>query len=821
MRTKPAFSLTAWLTLLIVCTVLPLLLLAGAALFQISQTSQVARDRGQLDTARALALAVDGEVRSWKAALMALLVSRNLQQGRLAEFYEEARQVAAQHDGWIVLTDPSHQQLLNTLRPYGAPLPMTSAPEVMRAVFENGKPVVTDVIFGKVAQRFIVAVAVPVLRENKVAYALDMSFGPERLTQLLRRQQVPASWVAGILDRQRVVVGRSIDADARVGKPVMEWLAAATRAAENGIVRGPLRDGRPGQAAFQRLQEVPWVLALAVPISELPSQRAFLIFLLVGALVGVAAVGMAVRTGRTLTDPVARLAAAGEPLVRGEAVDVGPPSAIRQVQDLQRATVEASAAIQTWHQERQQVEASLREANTGLEARVLERTAALQESNVKLEMANLQAQKANLHLANTNATLQQEIEERKRAEAALQQARHALERRVQERTAELSQAVRTLEEQSEKLRGLASELTLTEQRERRRLATILHDEHQQLLAAAKLRLVPLERMEDPLVRGACREVSGLLEEVLENSRSLSRELSPPILHTGGLVPAVHWLARWMDEKHHLKVDVQADETAVPESEDLIILLFQALREALFNIIKHAGVRAAKVQVVRRGDRVHIVVSDMGTGFDPATLERAEGSGLISSRGRLKLLGGSLDIDSAPGQGSRITLTAPLQRIRGTGGTAPSRLDTAEPGTRAVGASPEASRTGKIRILVVDDHAVVRQGLARLLTAEPDMEIVGEAANGETAVALALELRPDVITMDISMPGMSGIRATRLIRAQLPSVHIIGLSMFEEAEQATAMVAAGAAAYLTKSAAADALVAAIRNCVRPRGESAEP
>ena len=99
MRTKPAFSLTAWLTLLVVCTVLPLLLLAGAALFQISQTSQAARDRGQLDTARALALAVDGEVRSWKAALMALAASRSLKQGRLAEFYEEARQVAAQNDG--------------------------------------------------------------------------------------------------------------------------------------------------------------------------------------------------------------------------------------------------------------------------------------------------------------------------------------------------------------------------------------------------------------------------------------------------------------------------------------------------------------------------------------------------------------------------------------------------------------------------------------------------------------------------------------------------------------------------------------------------
>jgi hypothetical protein len=324
-----------------------------------------------------------------------------------------------------VLTDPSHQQLLNTLRPYGAPLPMTSAPEVMRAVFENGKPVVTDVIFGKVAQRFIVAVAVPVLRENKVAYALDMSFGPERLTQLLHRQQFPVSWVAGILDRHRAVVGRSIDAEARVGKPVMEWLAAATRAAENGIVRGPLRDGRPGQAAFQRLQEVPWVLALAVPISELPSQRAFLIFSSWGRWW--ASPPSAWPSHRTpLTDPIARLA--GEPSC-GRAVDVSPPSAIRQVQDLQRATVGPGT-----------IRAGIRatagrgiaaEASTG-RGSCLER---LRRCKVNVKPRWPCRRRADLHLANTNATLQQEIEER------ASRGRHSGsprigEKRVRERTAE-------------------------------------------------------------------------------------------------------------------------------------------------------------------------------------------------------------------------------------------------------------------------------------------------------------------------------------------------------------------------------------------------
>jgi DNA-binding NarL/FixJ family response regulator len=82
-----------------------------------------------------------------------------------------------------------------------------------------------------------------------------------------------------------------------------------------------------------------------------------------------------------------------------------------------------------------------------------------------------------------------------------------------------------------------------------------------------------------------------------------------------------------------------------------------------------------------------------------------------------------------------------------------------------------------RILLVDDHLVMRQGLAGLLSMDPDFDIVGEASDGESALKLVRELRPDVVLMDIGMPKMDGIQATRIIHKELPEICIIGLSMF--------------------------------------------
>ena len=116
----------------------------------------------------------------------------------------------------------------------------------------------------------------------------------------------------------------------------------------------------------------------------------------------------------------------------------------------------------------------------------------------------------------------------------------------------------------------------------------------------------------------------------------------------------------------------------------------------------------------------------------------------------------------------------------------------------------------MRILMVDDHALVRESLARLLSEEPDLEIVGEAWDGKLAVEMTRELLPDLVLMDITMPVMDGIEATRRICAECPAVRVIGLSMFTHAEQARPMLEAGAAGYVCKTDAPDVLLKAIRN-----------
>ena len=116
---------------------------------------------------------------------------------------------------------------------------------------------------------------------------------------------------------------------------------------------------------------------------------------------------------------------------------------------------------------------------------------------------------------------------------------------------------------------------------------------------------------------------------------------------------------------------------------------------------------------------------------------------------------------------------------------------------------------EIRLLLADDHAVVRSGLRMLLQAQPDMKIIGEAETGQEAIRRVAELRPDVVLMDIEMPGMNGIEATRRIKAEAPQAAVLALTMYEDDQYFFEMLRAGASGYVPKRAAPDELVSAIR------------
>jgi PAS domain S-box-containing protein len=384
---------------------------------------------------------------------------------------------------------------------------------------------------------------------------------------------------------------------------------------------------------------------------------------------------------------------------------------------------------------------------------------------------------------------------------------------------ELRDAHEHLARRASQLRALAGELTVSEQRERRRLARFLHDHLQQLLVAAKWRAAVLAQVGDDSSRSAAAEIEQLLDTSVSEARTLTAELSPPILRPGGLLVDLAWLVRWTADKHGLTVNLSVEEDLPPLPDDTRVLLFESVRELLFNAAKHAHAPSIDVAVRNTpGPGLSITVSDLGAGFDPSQLTKAGeaggGFGLFSIQERLDLLGGSMEIDSAPGRGSRFTLTVKAGVAPGTEGAGGPLPGTPVPGggdTRA-----DLPTTGPpIRVLIADDHAVVREGLTRLLGYEPDIEIVGEAADGDEAVALAATLKPDVILMDRSMPGLDGVEATRAIRRHQSEVRIIGLSMFDDDPHVQEMLEAGAVAYLPKSAPSGDLLGAIRHAGRSR------
>ena len=412
-----------------------------------------------------------------------------------------------------------------------------------------------------------------------------------------------------------------------------------------------------------------------------------------------------------------------------------------------------------------------------------------------------------------------DITERKRAEAELEQHRDHLEELVSERTA-------LAEKRAAQLQQLAIELSRAEDQERRRLATVLHDDIQQLLALLKLRvkiLIPSKPSGDPIVERTdgginkkLQAIELLIDKILDKSRNLSHHLSPPVLYQNGLSAALGWLATEMETQHALQVAVETEPYVDPDSPVLASILFRSARELLFNVVKHSGTHAARVTARLEGDQILLRVTDSGKGFDDDDVRRNWrrniGFGLFSIEDRINMLGGRMEIEGAPGRGCTVTLIVPKHAAVEPDDVTPEPTVAflSAPGSTAPDAViPPLDEPHRIRILIVDDHELLCQALANLLEGEPDFAVAGQAHDGREGVRLALEQKPDVILMDVSMPEVSGIEATAEICRHEPGIRIIGLSMHKDAAMERKMRDAGACAYLTKGGSSEELIETIR------------
>lgn len=257
------------------------------------------------------------------------------------------------------------------------------------------------------------------------------------------------------------------------------------------------------------------------------------------------------------------------------------------------------------------------------------------------------------------AILFNDVTDRVQAMQAMRELNESLEARVEERTRQL--------------RVLAGRLTLAELEERRRVSKILHDDLQQLLYGIEMKLSQVEaglpEACPELLRSDLQEAHDWLGNAITATRRLTVDLSPPILRKEGLVDALQWLQRQMRELHGMEVKLEAAHAFYLPDQELRVLLFQVVRELLFNVKKHAGTLLATVRLEEADGEIVVHVIDGGVGFDVAALgprTTAEGGfGLSGARERLELIGGCLLVRSRPGEGAHLEIhipAAPERRV---------------------------------------------------------------------------------------------------------------------------------------------------------------
>ena len=364
--------------------------------------------------------------------------------------------------------------------------------------------------------------------------------------------------------------------------------------------------------------------------------------------------------------------------------------------------------------------------------------------------------------------------------------------------------------------------------ERNRLAREIHDTVAQSLAGV---LMQVETAETYLNSGDYATVGAMLasartqsRKALEDTRRAVQGLAPPSLEQLSLSDTL------VDEARLFAAEMGVDAPFImtgeeqPLTAEQRLALLRIAQEALNNARKHSHAQRVRIGLQYTGDSVVLLIDDDGAGFD-AGARPAPGSsggyGLFGMEERARLLGGEVQIDSTPGWGTRIRAALPYRPMREPlelrAPAAPAPSYSSLPPARSEPGRAEYGHGGRaLRVLIADDHAIVRQGLRDILEAQGSVVVVGEAENGAQAADRARELRPDVVLMDLQMPEVDGLEGLRRLQADSPDLPVIVLTTFETEGSVGQALNAGARGYLLKDTAPADLVAAIHSVYR--GES---
>ena len=358
---------------LVLAALLPLLIFTFAMFRQKARLQHEAVERGMRDTVRALSLAVDREIGAVRAILETLAESPHLDTGNLRSFYEICRRALAnRRESRLILFDRSGQQLMNTSRPFGSPLPNPfrdakppqtvesyrelplGGPEPVKKTIENNELTVSDLFVALDSRRPTIGVNVPVIRNGKALYALELAFHPRALTELLLEERLPTDWVAGLVDKKGLFIARTREPERFVGRPASAELLSQVARSQEGWGTERTFEGIPVYHAFVRSDLTGWVTRVAASqaVINAPINRSIAAWGIGAVVLFLLGLTAAAVLGKRISTPIAALAESAAAIQRGEPVELYA-SGVREVTELHSALVSAGEATRLAAAERE------------------------------------------------------------------------------------------------------------------------------------------------------------------------------------------------------------------------------------------------------------------------------------------------------------------------------------------------------------------------------------------------------------------------------------------------------------------------------------
>jgi two-component system NarL family sensor kinase len=362
------------------------------------------------------------------------------------------------------------------------------------------------------------------------------------------------------------------------------------------------------------------------------------------------------------------------------------------------------------------------------------------------------------------------------------------------------------------LRQLSARLLQLQDEERRRIARDLHDITGQKIAVLSMSLDRLARLTEqqrkPEAQDSIKESRDIVTQIGEEIRTLSYILHPPLLDECGLASAVHWYAEGFQKRSGIKLEVSVKDDLPRLPIDAETTLFRVVQESLTNVHRYSGSSSAKIAISQDMHEVRLEVIDYGQGIKVGTA-RAKldepaplGVGIPGMRERLHQLGGGLTVDFGT-NGTTVVATLPLKKAED--GDSDAEIDRG-----SLSSALRSAQDARRRILIADDHELMRRGLRGLIESHDEWAICGEAIQGDEAVRMSADLMPDLVIMDVNLPGLSGIEAAFRIRQQRQGAKILFFTVHDSDEVVREIVDTGACGYVAKSRASQDLIEAVRS-----------